>query len=182
MSHSNAILRLVFTTLLVLVVSSVYGQDQQSPKPTYTIIAPSKLRPNSDYHISVSLHNTPQHVDVDISLQGQESDSGRFNSISKTVLLNSEETRILNLEIGEWGPGTYKLSVVGSGGIEFRNESTITYEAKSYSVFIQTDKAIYKPGQLVQFRAIVVNPSLIPSVTGGIDIYINVSINYSFNI
>ena len=60
-------------------------------------------------------------------------------------------------------------------GLNFRNETTITYEAKSYSVFIQTDKAIYKPGQLVHLRAIVVNPSLLPSVTGSINIHVVVS-------
>lgn len=171
--------RQVYFILTILSSVSVHGQIVESPKATYTIIAPSKLRPNSDYHISISLHNTPSHVDVDLSLQGQESDSGRFNSISKTILVNSEETRIINLEIGEWASGSYKLIVVGRGGIDFRNETSISYQAKSYSVFIQTDKAIYKPGQLVQFRAIVVNPSLMPSVTGGIDIHINVSCFHS---
>lgn len=32
--------------------------------------------------------------------------------------------------------------------MSFRNQTVLTYEHKSYSVFIQTDKAIYKPGQL----------------------------------
>ncbi|CAG2101909.1 unnamed protein product [Medioppia subpectinata] len=54
----------------------------------------------------------------------------------------------------------------------FINEVTLTYEAKSVSVFIQTDKAMYKPGQKVQFRAVVVNPSLIPKNNISIDIHI----------
>ena len=43
---------------------------------------------------------------------------------------------------------------------------------KGYSVFIQTDKAIYRPGNEVQFRAVVLSPQLKPSVTGGIDVKI----------
>ena len=42
--------------------------------------------------------------------------------------------------------------------------------AQGYSVFIQTDKAIYKPGNTVQFRAVVLSPQLKPAVSGGIDV------------
>ena len=111
---------------------------------------------------------------MDILIQGTEAASGRVNQVSKTILINSQETRILNFEIGEWAAGSYKLLVVGRGSLDFRNESAVTFEAKFHSCFIQTDKAIYKPGQLVQFRAIIVDPSLLPSVTGAIDIYVKV--------
>lgn len=45
------------------------------------------------------------------------------------------------------GPGAYKLKVQGTHGLKFTNEADLDYEAKSVSIFIQTDKAIYKPGQ-----------------------------------
>lgn len=149
--------------------------------PTYTILAPAHFRPISEYHVSISVHGITEHVDVQISLSGPDKVSGNFNSASKSLIVNPGETRILNFEIGEWGPGNYKLIVDGKGGLNFHNETKIKYEAKSYSVFIQTDKAIYKPGQLVQFRAVVVNPSLVPAVTGAIDIFIHVSLKYPLN-
>jgi len=163
---------MVVTLIISFIISCLISL---SSGQTYTIIAPSKLRPNADYHVSVSLHDIRSHVDVDVAILGQESDTGRFNTISKTVTMNSDDTRILKFEVGEWGPGSYRMVVIGKGDLDFRNESSITYEAKSYSVFIQTDKAIYKPGQVVKFRAVIVDPSLIPSVTGAIDIHVNVS-------
>ncbi|KAI1285220.1 Antigen -like protein [Halotydeus destructor] len=157
--------------LFVVVISSLilYAADAE---PTYTIVAPAKLRPNSDYHVSCSMHGIGDHADVDISVAGKDQGSDEFKTVTKTISLGNGETRIINFEIGAWGPGSYKLIAIGRGALQFRNETNIQFEQKSYSVFVQTDKAIYKPGQLVQFRAIVVNPSLLPSVTGAIDIYI----------
>ncbi|XP_076337600.1 CD109 antigen-like isoform X2 [Tachypleus tridentatus] len=138
---------------------------------TYTIVAPAKLRPNLEYHISVSVHDVKSPVEVTVAVAGP-ADNGNFNTVNSVVTLNSGETQILNFQIGEWGPGKYNLTVSGTGGLTFRNETALEYEHKSYSVFIQTDKAIYKPSELVQYRVIVVNPFLIPSVTGAIDIHI----------
>lgn len=59
--------------------------------------------------------------------------------------------------------------------MNFFNSTELEYIHKSYSVFIQTDKAIYKPGHKVQFRAVVLNSHLKPSVTGALDIHITVS-------
>ncbi|GIY59393.1 CD109 antigen [Caerostris extrusa] len=106
-----------------------------------------------------------------IGIEGP-ADNGQYNNIGKQITLNSGETQILNFEIGEWSSGNYSLIVTGEGGMTFENQTVLTYEHKSYSVFIQTDKAIYKPGQLVQFRVLVVNPHLLPSVTGAINMFI----------
>ncbi|XP_022254709.1 CD109 antigen-like isoform X2 [Limulus polyphemus] len=149
--------------------------ESTSPAPannaTYTIVAPAKLRPNLEYHVSVSVHDVKSPVEVTVAVAGP-ADNGNFNTVNSVVTLNSRETQILNFQIGEWGPGKYNLTVSGTGGLTFRNETALEYEHKSYSVFIQTDKAIYKPNELVQYRVIVVNPFLIPSVTGAIDIHI----------
>lgn len=158
---------------LKLITLALNRAASSSPQPTYTVIAPSKLRPNLDYHVSVSVHNVINPIEVDITISGP-SETGQFNTVSKTVVVNPSETRIMNFEIGEWAKGNYKLFVAGRGSFTFNNETALEFEQKSYSVFIQTDKAIYKPGQIVQFRAVVVNPSLRPTVTGAIDIHVKV--------
>lgn len=47
-----------------------------------------------------------------------------------------------------WKPGNYTLEVIGQGGINVRNTTSLIFEHKSNSVFIQTDRPVYKPGQL----------------------------------
>lgn len=76
--------------------------------------------------------------------------------------------------MGDISSGSYLLTVRGSGGINFENSTELEYMHKSYSVFIQTDKAIYKPGHVVRFRVLVLNPTLRPVSTAFLDIHFTV--------
>lgn len=82
---------------------------------------------------------------------------------------------MIRFQVGDLGPGMYNLTASGSGGLQFYNTTELMYRQKSYSVFIQTDKAIYKPGHMILFRVIVLNAHLKPAVTGSMDIHIMVS-------
>lgn len=66
--------------------------------------------------------------------------------------------------------GTYNLTVKGTGGLDFENTTQLEYSAKSSALFIQTDKPIYKPGELVQFRVLLLDRSLRPKGAGPIDV------------
>lgn len=80
--------------------------------------------------------------------------------------------------MGDIQPGNYKLLVQGSGGVSFQASSPLQYVKKSYSVFIQTDKAVYKPGSKILFRAIILNSQLKPAAEvrdQPVDIHISVS-------
>lgn len=55
------------------------------------------------------------------------------------------------------------MNVKGEGGVDFERQTNLMYVKKSYAVFIQTDKPVYKPGDVILFRAIVLNPNLKPS-------------------
>ncbi|KAF2975324.1 hypothetical protein EK904_013832 [Melospiza melodia maxima] len=60
--------------------------------------------------------------------------------------------------------GNYELLVEGraDGRHIFSNRTSLMYMSKSTSVFIQTDKSMYKPGQDVLFRIVTVYPDLKP--------------------
>lgn len=75
-------------------------------------------------------------------------------------------------QIGSLDEGTYKFVATGQNGYVFANETTLTLQTKRLSVFIQTDKAMYKPGDTVKFRVIVVDKNLNPAVNSNVDIFI----------
>nr|AEC50086.1 TEP isoform 2 [Pacifastacus leniusculus] len=148
-----------------LLVGAAAGQG------TYSVMGSRLLRPNRDYHVVVSTHGTSQPVKVNVEVGGKQ-DAGGVILNRQLADLQPHSTQVLNFQIGELGPGEYNLTVSGSGGLSFYNTTMLEYVHKSYSVFIQTDKAVYKPGDLLRFRVVVVNPMLRPSVTGAIDVYI----------
>lgn len=89
---------------------------------------------------------------------------------------------LLKLQVRDIEPGEYRLSVRGSGGIQFQKSTPLQYVRKSYSVFIQTDKAVYKPGHKILFRAVVLNSQLKPAAEVRIEpitVHISVSTYYS---
>ena len=47
---------------------------------------------------------------------------------------------------GDISQGSYRVNITGTGSIPFHNSTHVWGKHKSISVFVQTDKAKYKPG------------------------------------
>lgn len=61
-------------------------------------------------------------------------------------------------------------------GITFTNESGINLHEKIQTVLVQTDKAMYKPGDKVNFRILVLDLNLKPgTIRGDMKVFITVS-------
>ncbi|KAH3835369.1 hypothetical protein DPMN_108715 [Dreissena polymorpha] len=59
--------------------------------------------------------------------------------------------------------GSYRLKIKGAGTINFENQTIINGDPRSIAIFVQTDKAAYKPGDTVQFRVFAVDSTLKPA-------------------
>lgn len=131
-----------------------------------TVIAPKRLRPQSDYHVLVTLANSTVPVSIDLSLTGGL-DSNREQIEAKSILIASGETQTIKFTIGDWPQAQYILNVSALAvdrSWNFTKDQNLEYQAKTFSILIQTDKAIYKPGQEVKFRAISLSQTLAPMV------------------
>ena len=151
----------------------------------YTIVAPAKIRPNSDYHINVMLTNATKPVNIEVAIAGPISSDSADSSgsqqpppfrIAKTMSASPTEATVIKLQVDKLPVNaSYKLKVKGqSEELKIDKEATLKLEPKCLSIFVQTDKAIYKPGQVIKFRAILVNPSLVPNIAGTVEVRIKV--------
>lgn len=136
---------------------------------SYVVLTPRSFRPGIPLSISVNILNSTTPVTVTAELisrsvgnQTVPTAAGSFSQGSPGILVLQVPANLHS--------GSYKLHIQGTGhGLHFQNQTDLTFERKSISIFIQTDKAMYKPGQTVHFRAFAVFPNL-TVYTGPLDI------------
>ena len=141
------------------------------PKPMYLITAPSTLRSNTNYQLMLQLFNSTKPLDVEVKIVSNKKDNPIIANTS--YQLQSDEAQEIQLSIGQLENAVYKLIVKGkSDELEFETKKELKFNKKYLSTFIQTDKATYKPHDIVKFRSIVVDHNLVPSIEGPVDIFI----------
>lgn len=124
----------------------------------YTIVAPENIRPQSDYRVSVSIHNQSEPVTIKLSIEDEVD-----TLITKDITLLSDETKLVVLRVEDLTVNNnVKFTAEGVSGIIFKNLTLLNVESKNCSIFIQTDKAIYKPGESIKFRILVLDFNLKP--------------------
>lgn len=139
---------------------------------TYTVTAPKNVRPRTPYQAVVTVHNTPEPVKVAVNVSCTREGSKTPQVVTGDITVADGDTKILSLDIGDWKRGSCEIVADGSEGIVFHRSAQLNFNGKLASVFIQTDKAIYQPGQLVQFRVLVVDSNLKPYKSDKLDIHI----------
>jgi CD109 antigen len=139
---------------------------------TYFIVASRMVRPNQIYKVfvSVSIDNEfPIIVRGSISRDGVEMSADQKSvrsGVTETLLMRVPPTSV---------PGEYKLRVEGEyegiyGGIAFINETKLTFSQRSMTIFIQTDKPVYKQSDNVRFRIIPITTEL-KGFDNAVDVY-----------
>ncbi|XP_052721975.1 CD109 antigen-like isoform X2 [Crassostrea angulata] len=153
----------MWTIFFLAFLATAIAQD------TYLVVVPSDVRPGVPLSISVNILQSHGNVNVKADLV----DKRTKNHVATTHGTFSQNVPgTLTIQVPDsLGPGSYSLAVHGTHGLKFTNETDLNYQSKSVSIFIQTDKAMYKPGQTVNFRAFAIYPNM-STYTGAMDIEI----------
>ncbi|KAL3843041.1 hypothetical protein ACJMK2_020998 [Sinanodonta woodiana] len=149
--------------------------SEQTVVYTYMVVHPSNVRPNSDFLVHVELFKKVVNSEIITA----EFVAKELNDVRRSVLTTSVslEPGMLGMDIilsipANFVSRLYQLEVNGTGDIVFNASKYVYCLDKYMSIFIQTDKALYKPGQLVQYRVFAVDPGLKPkSVILNIEIF-----------
>ncbi|KAM7352866.1 thioester-containing protein 1 allele R1-like [Cochliomyia hominivorax] len=118
----------------------------------YSILAPGVMKSNRKYNVIITLHDseTPCIIRVGVG--------GRSYNNSDEVELQPFETKMIEFFPPKLEKGDYKLLAEGVKGCAFRNESELYIESDvGPKIYIQTDKSVYKPMDIVRFRVVILD-------------------------
>ncbi|CAJ0576072.1 unnamed protein product, partial [Mesorhabditis spiculigera] len=131
------------------------------------VVAPKVVRPGLPYAVSVNIlksQETDHIVRVEVRSDKNQTIGTR---VVKDVKVGSPQTVTIaplpaDALTGSTGYKVYVRAETIGGSTLFEAEETVNYNSKHMSIFVQTDKAIYKPGSTVKYRAVLINPDLTP--------------------
>ncbi|XP_049864919.1 CD109 antigen-like isoform X2 [Pectinophora gossypiella] len=131
-----------------------------------SIVGPRVLRPFASYRVAVAGDSRAHSLYV--AVEGRRSTGEQFSQ-GREVQVQAASSRLIDLDIGDPGPGQYELIARSTSGPQFSSSAPLIYQPRSFCVFMQTDKRVYQPGDTIHFRVIALNKYLLP-LAGTVDV------------
>ncbi|XP_050093620.1 CD109 antigen-like [Anopheles aquasalis] len=128
------------------------------------IVGPKSLRANRDYTVVVSnFFGKMAKADLFLRLEGHDDEGHTLLSLNRSIDVRLNTNKITSFKIPPiQSTGNFKITIEGVRGFVYTEEVELEYIPKSISGLIQLSKPVYKPGDSVQFRVIVLDPDLKP--------------------
>ncbi|XP_046805127.1 CD109 antigen-like [Lucilia cuprina] len=123
----------------------------------YSINAPGVIKSNRKYSVVVSLHEASETCSIRVGLEGPN-----FNEF-KDVSLQPFESKVIDFLPQKLSKAVYKLSTEGLTGLIFKNQSIVHVQSDyGPKIYIQTDKTVYKPQDVVKLRVVILDEHMRP--------------------
>ncbi|XP_058116223.1 thioester-containing protein 1 allele S3-like [Anopheles ziemanni] len=140
--------------LVITLVSATHG---------LLVVGPKYIRSNQNYTLVLTNFNSSLgRVDLKVKIDGTTDGGETILGLTKTVDVRRYQNRLVNFELPNLVPGNYKITLDGQRGFSFHKEADLILKTKSVSGLIQLDKPVFKPGDTVNFRVIVLDTNLKP--------------------
>uniref|UniRef100_A0A182X456 TEP1-F n=1 Tax=Anopheles quadriannulatus TaxID=34691 RepID=A0A182X456_ANOQN len=130
-------------------------------------VGPKYIRDNQNYTLTISnFYSNPSKMDLMVKLEGQTDNGLSVLNITKMIDVRRNSIRMISFSIPDnLSTGNYKITIDGRQGFNFHMETELLCLSKSVAGLIQIDKPIFKPGDTVNFRVIVLDTELKPPAT-----------------
>ncbi|XP_073823483.1 CD109 antigen-like [Musca autumnalis] len=145
------------TLCLLLALMQIFAYCRAEGK--YTVIAPGTIHSNDKYTAAVAVHNIAAPCQIKVGITGPS-----FNE-TKTVVLKGAEIKEVDFMVPILSEGNYNLTAEGVDCLEnFKNSTKLQFAKIETHVRLQTDKGLYKPGDVINYRILFMDKDLKPTV------------------
>ncbi|XP_001647863.2 CD109 antigen [Aedes aegypti] len=144
---------MIMNSVIVLVCSFIVVAKCQSS--SVLVIGPKYIRPRHPFNVAFA-NSLNSNVNLKLTLQC-DGDNGFVKNAS--LRLNYQSAKSFSVDVPNITSGTdCTFSAVNDGGsVMVDHMANLLLPAKTLSVFIITDKPVYKPGDILRFRVVVVD-------------------------
>lgn len=151
-----------------------------SEKFNYTIISPRNIRANEDYKFNLTIHDGKNFTEAVLVRASIVDDSNKV-IVHRNIAMNPNVTELVSMPVGDLSiERGYKFVVKGVSGTNMEHEAGLYLQTEHNMIFIQTDKAIYKPNDGVRFRVLVLDLDLKAAVVENKELKIDIFVGFSF--
>ncbi|KAL7026588.1 hypothetical protein ACKWTF_005089 [Chironomus riparius] len=158
----------MWTRILSLIVFCCMAVKLGDCKNSFIVTGSNTIPFQTKYSVAVASTGYNKPETLQIKIYGKSGNETIYENI-KNVVLKDNALEIVNFDLKDQVPGNYFIKVKNQ---TFKQATRLHLNTKKFSVFIQTDKAIYKPGEKVQFRVLVLNADTKPFSTQSVEVYI----------
>ncbi|XP_055954903.1 CD109 antigen [Patella vulgata] len=149
--------------MVILGLCGVLGATRN----TYLITAPSVIVRGEEYNVGVHILNASAPVQVraqivEIVYNGTKQTRNVRNGNRQMFKQGVPGSLTLKLPRNAVAARTYRLKIRATKGLQLEMEQNIRVHNQQVSTLVQTDKAMYKGRQTVQFRVLTIFPDLKP--------------------
>ncbi|XP_076446363.1 CD109 antigen-like [Babylonia areolata] len=149
---------------LQVLAACLVGGHAYSEAGKYLVTAPEQALPGAPYTLTVQVLQAASPVNVSAYLEGDDGYSSvlhkqTYRTVTPvaSVPVSPGSTAMLMIQVPEnihslSHNSRYRLHVRGSTGLQFEETYSVSVAVSVASVFIQTDKAAYTPGDTVTFK------------------------------
>uniref|UniRef100_L7M8R2 TEP1-F n=1 Tax=Rhipicephalus pulchellus TaxID=72859 RepID=L7M8R2_RHIPC len=153
---------------VVLVIGAVASQLADGG---YIFTAPKILRSETDALFRLTLTDVKEDGKVTVRLLKYNNDS--IVLAEQEYDIKNGESAFLPFRVPEHLDSQAKIEVNGTfGSYVFSDKKEIDFQKSKNTILVQSDKALYKPGQKVQFRVLPINNELKPVTDVKATIYV----------
>ncbi|XP_050401195.2 alpha-2-macroglobulin [Patella vulgata] len=123
----------------------------------YVVTMPKDIQIGRETSVCFTFHNSKEYMKINL----------RFSNLNGTYMLERGTIGYARAKCFEFtipttqSPGRHKIAITGDNSGKVIIDGELTFDVTDpILTFIQTDKPVYKPGQTVNFRVLVINTDL----------------------